>query len=133
VSAVESLGGRIAQSRLNAGARRGKAYTQTELGKAVGVTPATVSQWEAGASEPGLATIARIASALGVDAGYLAFGQTRVEPGVLNPAHDFKLVPPEAVARAMKIAERGKKSPPAKKAPKKRVVGRRGRAPEVDE
>lgn len=74
-----TLGSRIAQARLTAGAQRGKSFTQTELAKAVGVTPATVSQWEAGASEPVLTTIAAIAKALDVSAGYLAFGE-KCEP-----------------------------------------------------
>ena len=74
MTTVGTLGKRITQARLRAGAERGKAFTQTELAAAVGVTPPTVSQWEADASEPELAMIRRIGGALGVPPGFLAFG-----------------------------------------------------------
>lgn len=71
---AETLGQRIARARLTLGAERGRAFTQTELARVLGVTPPTVSQWESGASEPGLATIVRLAAVLHVDPGQLAFG-----------------------------------------------------------
>lgn len=69
-----TLGTRIAQARLDAGSNRGTAFTQTELAKLVGVTPPTVSQWEADESIPPLATIQAIADALRTEPGPLAFG-----------------------------------------------------------
>ena len=72
---TQALGTRITQARLSEGARRGKAYTQTELGQWCGVTPSTVSQWEKGASEPSLATIMKIAKALNVSPGWIAWGE----------------------------------------------------------
>jgi transcriptional regulator with XRE-family HTH domain len=71
----DTLGKRIAQTRLHVGAGRGKLLTQSALARQLGVTPPTVSQWEADASEPELAMIVKIAAALGVSPGYLAFGE----------------------------------------------------------
>lgn len=65
---------RVLQARLNAGARRGKTLTQTEVAEKLKVTQATVGRWESGDAEPDLATIKRLAKVLGVDPGDLAFG-----------------------------------------------------------
>lgn len=76
-----TIGGRIAQARLDAGAKRGRTFTQTELGRLVGVASATVSQWESGAGNPTLPNVERLAAVLGVSPGWLAFGE-RVIPTV---------------------------------------------------
>lgn len=65
---------RVMQARLDAGARRGKQLTQTEVAEKMRVTQATVGRWESGDAEPDLATIARLAKVLGVDPRDLAFG-----------------------------------------------------------
>ena len=97
-----TLGKRIAQARLRAGADRGKAFTQTELAKAVGVTSPTVSQWEADASEPELAMIQRVADALKVDAGWLAFGRPHpAEPHAVRAT--VKTYTPEEIAAFKRI------------------------------
>jgi transcriptional regulator with XRE-family HTH domain len=70
----ETFGQRLARARLQAGAARGRHFTQTELAAAVGLTSPTISQYEAGASEPSLSIIERLAEALGVEPGPLAFG-----------------------------------------------------------
>jgi len=72
---VETIGGRIAQARLSEGARRGKLLTQTELATACGVKPQSVSQWEADNTEPSLGTIMKIAKALNVSPGWIAWGE----------------------------------------------------------
>jgi transcriptional regulator with XRE-family HTH domain len=46
----------------------------------MGVDGSTVNRWEAGAKEPDLATIAKLAVILGVDAGELAFGDVANRP-----------------------------------------------------
>jgi transcriptional regulator with XRE-family HTH domain len=69
-----AFGQRLTQARLRAGAERGRAFTQTELAQLVGVTPPTISQYEAGASEPDLEMFVRLASALRVPVGTLTFG-----------------------------------------------------------
>ena len=65
---------RVLQARLDAGARRGKALTQTEVAEKMKVTQATVGRWESGDAEPDLGTIARLAKVLGADPRDLAFG-----------------------------------------------------------
>ena len=49
-----------------------KGITQKELAKIAGITPAAVSSYLSGAYVPREKTLARIAAALGVDAGDLA-------------------------------------------------------------
>lgn len=85
----DTFGQRLARARLHAGAARGRMFTQTELAKAVGVTPPTISQYEAGASEPGLAMIEKLARALGVEPGPLAFpGGQDVTPAKEPPRRE---------------------------------------------
>lgn len=66
---VSTLGQRIAE-------RRGK-RTQTWLAGRVGVTRPAVSNWEADRHPPEIAMVAKLAAALGCDAGWLAFGEPR--------------------------------------------------------
>jgi len=47
--------------------------TQTELATACGVKPQSVSQWEADNTEPSLGTIMKIAKALNVSPGWIAW------------------------------------------------------------
>jgi transcriptional regulator with XRE-family HTH domain len=69
-----TIGGRIAQARFQRAAKLGRNVTQAWLAQEVGVSGPTVSQWESGITEPTISSLAKIAKALGVDAGYLAFG-----------------------------------------------------------
>lgn len=70
-----TIGGRIASARFSLAARQGKNVTQAWLAKKVGVSGPTVSQWESGVTEPALSSVPKIAAALGVPAGWLAFGE----------------------------------------------------------
>ena len=63
------------EARLDYAVRRGSTVSQSELARLVGVTPQAWSGWEAGLSEPALATLERAAEVLGVTPGWLAFGQ----------------------------------------------------------
>lgn len=65
---------RLLQARLDAGARRGKMLTQTEIADKLGVSQVTVGRWESGETEPDLATIAKLAKLFHQDPGDLAFG-----------------------------------------------------------
>jgi transcriptional regulator with XRE-family HTH domain len=100
-----ALGARIAQARLTRGAARGKAMTQTELARLVGVTPATVSQWESGSSKPdAYDLLPRVAAALGVTAQWLAWGEnarSTDEIDIVDEAHDRPLSD-AAIERARK-------------------------------
>lgn len=73
---TETIGGRIAQARYALAAQRGRNVTQAWLASQCGVSGPTVSQWEAGITEPTVASLAKIAIALGVSPGWLAFGET---------------------------------------------------------
>jgi transcriptional regulator with XRE-family HTH domain len=85
---ADTFGQRLARARLQAGAARGRLYTQTELAAAVGVTPPTVSQYEADASEPGLSMIVKLAKALGTDPALLAFGSDPEAPAKEPPRRE---------------------------------------------
>lgn len=56
--------------------RNSRNIGQADLGKLVGKSPATVSDWEKGKSQPGLAEICTLADHLGVSPARLAFGDT---------------------------------------------------------
>lgn len=56
-------------------ARKSKGLTQQELGERMGVTQATVNQYESGKRNPKLDTLNRIANALGVNVGVLLYGE----------------------------------------------------------
>lgn len=72
---VDSLGSRLRQARLAQAARWGRAITQSEVGRDVGVTGVTIGRYEADAKEPSLEMIAKLAIDLECDAGWLAFGK----------------------------------------------------------
>lgn len=67
-----NLGDRIRKARENAG------LTQTELAEAVGVRYQSVQQWEANATAPTRARMAKLAAALGVSVSYIEFGVSAV-------------------------------------------------------
>ena len=69
-----SIGERIIEARLAFGSRRRKSMTQAELATLLEVTPGTVSQWESGTTEPTLRSVKKIAKALGVSPGWIAWG-----------------------------------------------------------
>lgn len=82
-----SFGQRLFQARLAYSSTMGRQVTQAELAEMAGVSTATWSTWEAGRSEPPLDTIGKVAKLLGVDPGWLAFGNHRfpLEEGVERP------------------------------------------------
>jgi Zn-dependent peptidase ImmA (M78 family)/DNA-binding XRE family transcriptional regulator len=59
-------------------ARRLRGFLKSELATAIGVTPAAVSQFEAGRTNPSSATLARLAFALRVPPAFLAAGRKPV-------------------------------------------------------
>lgn len=85
------LGQRIFQARKRLELRRGRSVSQAEIGKTLGVTGAAVGTWEGGKKEPDLATIRRLAAALEVDPGWLAFGdEDDVQPEDRAPRGMYK-------------------------------------------
>ena len=62
---MESTGSKIAT------AREAKGWNQSELARALGVTPQSVQAWESGRNTPRPKRLQEIAAALGVSAGYL--------------------------------------------------------------
>ena len=69
-----SIGGRIAQARFQLAAKLGRNVTQAWLAEQCGVAGPTVSQWESGVAEPTLRSVKKIAKALGVSPGWIAWG-----------------------------------------------------------
>lgn len=68
-SEVKELGKRVRWARSNLG------LSQPELGRRVGKSKQLISAWESGRAEMSATMLARVASALSVDAGWLASGQ----------------------------------------------------------
>jgi transcriptional regulator with XRE-family HTH domain len=94
-SELQALGRRILQARLELGARQHppRTITQQEIGDAMGVSGASVSAWESGQKGPSRDKLLRLATILGVRAGWLVFGEDPMrygeEPG--NGHNDTKL------------------------------------------
>jgi len=65
---MDTLGARVREAR----ARQG--MTMSDLARATSLSPGAVSRIEAGERTPGSATVARLAVALGVEAGHLLTG-----------------------------------------------------------
>src|SRR5690348_2170470 len=110
----EGIGQRIRQARLQLAARQGETVTQAWLAAQCQVAGPTVSQWEKGVVSPTLQMVPKIAKALGVSAGWLAFGEDG--PPLINPATDRKLTDEEIErARAQVAASRASRTGPARK------------------
>lgn len=74
----KEFGQRVLRARLEFGARlrTPRQVSQTEIAEAMGVSKATVSNWEHGLKEPAdLGTITKLAFVLGVRPAWLAFGE----------------------------------------------------------
>ena len=108
-----SIGGRIATARFRLAAQRGKNVTQAWLAAQCGVSGPTVSQWETGVIVPSVGSLKKIANALGVTAGWLAFGETaapaRVELPDLEPQISGTLSTEQKEASRARRAARKKK------------------------
>lgn len=55
--------------------RKGKKYTQEQLGKILGITPQAVSRWEQGSALPDIALLPELAETLSVTTDYLLKGK----------------------------------------------------------
>lgn len=108
-----TVGDRIKQARLTLAAQRGETVTQAWLAAQCGVAGPTVSQWEAGIAQPSLAMIPKVAAALRVTAGWLAFGETaapaRAELPDLEPQISGTLTDEQKEASRARRAARKKK------------------------
>lgn len=81
------FGARVLQARMFMSAREGRVVSQTEIGDTLGVTGVTVGRWEEGGREPNsLEQVERLALALGVSPGWLAFGEGAMLSGHHGPA-----------------------------------------------
>ena len=68
---TDTLGARLRRARAHA------ALTQQQVADAVGIAREGVAQYESGAKTPTLDTCAALAAAVGVRAGWLAWGEGR--------------------------------------------------------
>lgn len=112
-----TIGGRIAQARFSLAARLGRNVTQAWLADQCKVSGPTVSQWEAGVTEPTIDSVAKIAKALGVSPGWLAFGEVSVDE-LTNPLTARKLTEGELdrADEAARKKRRGRNGVPRRKA-----------------
>lgn len=116
---IDSLGRRLLQARLAQAARWGRAITQSEIGRNVGVTGVTIGRYEADRKEPSLEMIVKLATELECDPGWLAFGKATASgpvdgsvPGYMlhrsaSLSHNTFYDAGEALDEAIAAAERG--------------------------
>ena len=57
-------------------ARTDARFSVRKLAAAAGLSPSVISSYETGRTDPGRAVVERLAKALGVDAGWLAYGES---------------------------------------------------------
>jgi len=103
------LGGRIAAARKNAN------LSQTELGKAFGLTRSAVSQWESEGTEPTPSNLRAIATRCGVDYSWLATNQgtmihTEQDPDLLELTQLLREASPEVVSAVRILLKQRKPS-----------------------
>jgi DNA-binding XRE family transcriptional regulator len=73
---LDTFGKRVKAARVALFEREGRELSQEVLGQLVGVSKGSISAYETGVSEPEkLEIVARLARALGVTGGWLAFGE----------------------------------------------------------
>ena len=82
------------------------------MAASIGVSPGAVSQWENGTTEPSLSVLPKLAQALGVTAGWLAFGE---EPDLTDPRTGRRLTE-EELDRADAAAAKKRGDGPHRKA-----------------
>jgi transcriptional regulator with XRE-family HTH domain len=96
-SQAEGFGARVLQARMLLSSRVGRVVTQTEIGEKLGVTGVTIGRWEEGGREPSsLADLERLAEALQVSPGWLAFNEGVPLAGYHEPP---KPMPPGHLTR----------------------------------
>lgn len=93
---LEDIGAKIAQAREHSG------INQSDLARAVGVTPQAVQKWESGGSKPRLNRLREIAAAIGVELHALISGtvyeQALGEIEADSPAYSFSTTPARRTA-----------------------------------
>lgn len=129
----QTLGQRIAHARRLLGLREGTDVAVPELAERVGVTAASVYNWEADASEPGRANLAKLATVLGVTPAYIAYGVRADRPAEppLTTKEITDFVNEELAASRAYDAERAATPPAASRAAggaRKAAGGTRGKS-----
>ena len=85
---LEGLSRRLAD-RLHELKAAGEGVKQGEIAERLGVSASAVSYWASGTTSPDLERIPEIAAAIGVRAGWLAFGEEPKEAGdLLGPGSE---------------------------------------------
>lgn len=92
----EGLKERLKQARLDLTPKRGGFVSQEVLAAEIGVSGATLGNWESGAYEPSLMLLEKLAKVLGVSPAYLAFGTVRL------PMEEGGEVPAERPTRRLR-------------------------------
>ena len=75
MSPAEAFGDRLAQERREKAARERRDITQRDVAKAVGLTSAAISKYEAGENIPNDAILAKIGAFYGVRPSWLRYGE----------------------------------------------------------
>lgn len=122
-----SLGKRIAHARRVLGVRDGRDVLVPDLAKRVGVTAASLYNWEADEAVPGEVNLERLAQVLGVTPAYLRYGVGSVglpSAPIFQPSPLDRPISQEEIARARaaRDADRAAKSA-ASKTPGRRRGG----------
>lgn len=82
---LDEIRARLNEAMADVHRARGKRLTGVELAAMVGVAQQTVSDWLNGKNKPFLENMLPLAQALGVRAGWLAFGELPQYPDDLKP------------------------------------------------
>jgi transcriptional regulator with XRE-family HTH domain len=96
---IAKFGPRVKQLRKDRGMSAG------ELAKAVGVTPASVWQWENKGRHPRGSTVEALAEALGVETGYLEGQRRLLAPSIAPGQEPRELIQDLSLEELMKAIE----------------------------
>jgi transcriptional regulator with XRE-family HTH domain len=91
----QTIGERLRQARRELAAHERRDVTQAQIAEASGVSAVQVSRYESDLQEPSVGVLARLAAALRVDPGWLAFGDA---PATAERAAPEGSSPPERPA-----------------------------------
>lgn len=80
----QSIGGRIAHARRLLGVREGHDVAVSEIAERVGVSAASVYNWEGDVFPPGERNVKKLAEVLGVSAAYIRYGVEGAPPTVFT-------------------------------------------------
>lgn len=117
---AKEIGARIAHARRLKGLRDEADVRPVDLARAVGVSGASVSDWEAGKVTPREELLAKVADYLDVTPAWLRYGIEEATMVTPDPALDRRITPTERRAAKALVEQQPKRKPDG---PRKRGAG----------